>query len=485
MAAENRSFVGRAVLALALLLGFYVLALGIASGLAFSVGWSVAQGRFDAWFIPAAATIYAVLRGVFFMERGESRPTGILVDTRTEPRLMEMVVEVAGAMQTKAPDEVYLIPDVNAFVYEQGRLLGLVRTKRIMGIGAALLNVLSVDQLRSVLAHEYGHYVGGDTRLGGVVYRARASIERTIVHLGSGFLQRVFLAYGRFFLKLTQRISREGELAADAAAIRIGGREAHRSALRAVVGAGAAFDALMEDYVVPLWHEQRYPDNIYSGFRSFLADPERAQQIEGYVDQVKETESEYDSHPSLARRLEGAQGEDDRGPSDARRARELLVHPDTSEREMSRIISTLAVPDTSLSPIAWKDTADVLARRVRVAADRFIEALGADGLGIEGDRLPKVVLVLERADANKIVRQLLPLREYPPEAIDGVVDEAIHYYVAATMTNDLVERHGYRMKPSWTKPFLVESGDGTVLDVGEKVGKALETRDLRSLLSHR
>jgi Zn-dependent protease with chaperone function len=485
MNADHRSFAGRAALAVALLLGFYVLALGVAGVLIAAVIVTAANGRVAYWFLPAALTAYAVLRGVFFIERGERSPTGIRVDARSQPRLLALVTEVAEAMRTKAPDEVFLIPDVNAFVYEQGRLLGLVRTKRIMGIGLALANVMKVDELRSVLAHEYGHYVGGDTRLGGMIYRARASITRTLSHLNAGFLRRIFLVYGEFFMRLTQQISREQELAADVSAARIGGREAHTSALRQVVGAGAAFDAFMEEFVVPLWQEKRYPDNLYAGFSSFLDDSERRDQIAGYVERVRDREDRYDSHPSLGRRLaQIAEGKEGAVP-DRRAARELLVDPDSAERQMSRIVSGIAVPETRLSAISWEETADVRAARIRASADTFIDALGPDGIRIEGDRLPRVVLVLEKADANKIVRRLLPLREYPPEALEGIVDDTIHYYVAATMANDLIERHGYRMQLSWTKPFLLQAPDGAFVDVGERVGRALESRDLRSLLIRR
>lgn len=479
---QQRSLIGRAATAVALLLGFYLLALGIAGGLVALMVVSVAEGRAGFWFLPAALTVYAILRGLFFLERTDAKPTGILADARSEPSLLELVNEVARSMGTKPPDAVYLIPDVNAFVFEQGRLLGLVRTKRVMGIGLALVSVLNRDQLKAVLAHEFGHYVGGDTRIGGLVYRARASIERTIVQFEAGFLRRVFSAYARLFLRITQRIARDQELAADAAAVRVGGRDAHTGALLAVVGAGAAFDAFMEEYVVPLWHADRFPDNLYSGFRAFLDDPERREQVAGYVEAVKLREDEYGSHPSLARRLESI-GRDEAGADpDPRSARDLLVHPDTSERQMSRVVAQAAAPDRTLSAIAWEDTGSLRAARAREAADAFMDALGAEGVGVEGDRLPRVVLVLERADANKIVRQLLPLRDYPPEAIDGVVDEAIHYYVAATMATDLIERQGYLMELSWTKPFLLVSSDGNILDVGDRVGKALAQRNLRSLL---
>ena len=483
---DSRSFRGRAALAIALLVGFYLLAFGIVALLVALIVTAITTTTPTGWMLPAALAIFAILRGVFFLERGDGKPLGLPVDTRSEPRLTALVSEIAEAMDTKRPDEIYLTPDVNAFVYEHGRLLGLIRSKRVMGIGLALIDAVRVDELRAILAHEFGHYVGGDTHLGGVVYRARASLGRTVENLGGGPLRHVFLAYARFFLRLTQKMSRDQELAADAASVRIAGREAHTSALRSVVGSGAAFDAFMEEFVVPLWQESRFPDNLYAGFRSFIADPDRRAQVTGYVDVVSDREDEYGSHPSLRRRLESVTFLDEASPPmDERSARDLLVHPDTSERQMSRVVSEASVPERVLSPISWEDTPEIHATRIRAAADRFIEALGTEGMGVEGDRLPRVVLTLERADANKIVRRLLSLRDYPAETLDEVVREAVHYYVAATMANDLIERHGHRAQLSWTKPFLLKAPDGRSVDVGERVGRALDTKDLRGLLLSR
>jgi heat shock protein HtpX len=49
-----------------------------------------------------------------------------------------------------------------------------------MGLGLSLLQTLSVSQFRAVLAHEFGHFHAGDTKLGPWIYRTRAAIGRTL-----------------------------------------------------------------------------------------------------------------------------------------------------------------------------------------------------------------------------------------------------------------------------------------------------------------
>ena len=77
------------------------------------------------------------------------------------------------------PSEVYLTAEVNAWVMDRGGMMGF-GSRRVMGLGLSLLQVLSVSQLRAVVAHEFGHFHGGDTKLGPWIYKTRAAIGRTL-----------------------------------------------------------------------------------------------------------------------------------------------------------------------------------------------------------------------------------------------------------------------------------------------------------------
>ena len=52
-----------------------------------------------------------------------------------------------------------------------------------MGIGLPLLQALTSSQFRAVIAHEFGHYAGGDLKLGGWIYKTRGAMGRTIKNL--------------------------------------------------------------------------------------------------------------------------------------------------------------------------------------------------------------------------------------------------------------------------------------------------------------
>jgi Zn-dependent protease with chaperone function len=88
------------------------------------------------------------------------------------------------------------------------------------------MQVLTIAEMRAVLAHEFGHYYGGDTRLAPWIYKTREAILRTVGHLSrrGSILQFPFVFYARLFMRVTQAISRAQEYAADALAARtVGG----------------------------------------------------------------------------------------------------------------------------------------------------------------------------------------------------------------------------------------------------------------------
>jgi Zn-dependent protease with chaperone function len=236
-----------------MLVGFYVLAFGIVVAIAAVVVWGLRSGHLSVQHVGLVLAAIAILRGVLFLDRDRDHlpPVRLQLRPEQEPTLWAEVGSVAAAVRAPRPQVVYLVHDVNAFVYQESRLLGLRPGRMVLGIGVGLLTVLRVDELRAVLAHEFGHLSSGDTRLGPVVYRAQESIQRTIVHLKDNLLGKLFAGYLRLFMRLTMDISRRQELAADINAVRLGGQAAATQALQAVAVTGGAFDLLLRQYVAP------------------------------------------------------------------------------------------------------------------------------------------------------------------------------------------------------------------------------------------
>lgn len=83
-------------------------------------------------------------------------PPGPQLTAQDQPELFEVVSSLSQATGEAMPKEVYLIAEVNASVAQRGGILG-VGSRRVVGLGLPLTRILSVAQLRAVLAHEFGH----------------------------------------------------------------------------------------------------------------------------------------------------------------------------------------------------------------------------------------------------------------------------------------------------------------------------------------
>jgi heat shock protein HtpX len=175
-----------------------------------------------------------------------------------------------------------------------------------MVLGLPLMQILTVPQMRAVIAHEFGHYHGGDTRLGPWIYRTRETIERTLrlASRQSALLQLPFLWYGRMFLRVTQAVSRRQELVADELAARTVGARPMIEGLRALGPGSVAFRVFWHHEVLPLVAAGFQPP-LAEGFTRFLAAPGVKKDAEAIAEKrLSETRPDpYDSHPPDAERI--------------------------------------------------------------------------------------------------------------------------------------------------------------------------------------
>jgi heat shock protein HtpX len=89
--------------------------------------------------------------------REKFQAPGLLLERSMHPKLFTQLDEISAVLKEELPRDVYLIGDVNAFVANRGGTLGM-GSRRIMAIGLPLFSVLTVSELRAVLAHEFAHY---------------------------------------------------------------------------------------------------------------------------------------------------------------------------------------------------------------------------------------------------------------------------------------------------------------------------------------
>ncbi len=374
--------VRRAFLALGLMVGFYVLAIGIALALlwvpyAQYVYTHRIYGRVVVFCLGAAgALLWAILPRVDRFE-----PPGPALFRENNPRLFDAIDSVAAATGQAPPAEVFLVNDVNAWVTHRGGMMG-IGSRRVMGVGLPLLEALSVEEFTAVLAHEFGHYSSGDVALGPWIYKTRAAMERTLQGLEGRALQKIFVVYGTLFMRLTRAVSRQQEFLADQTAARVAGAAHVARSLQKAPAVEAAFNGYWEQEVVPVLQAGFLP-SIASGFQAFLSSDavvRRCREISAAA-RTEGKAGEFDTHPSLAERLAalGTSVEIPAGTVDTSASGLLGDAEEMTWELLKRSAGQEAVE--RLRPVEWSD----VGRVVYVANWR--QAVGANALSLSRFRI--------------------------------------------------------------------------------------------------
>jgi heat shock protein HtpX len=296
-------------------------------------------------------------------------PPGVPLDRAAHPRLFAELDRIATALQEPLPREVYLIGEPNAWVADRGGFMGF-GSRRVMGLGLPLLGALNISQFRAVLAHEFAHYYGGDTKLGPWLHRTQMGMIRTFQNMGSvGRAMRVALMqilyvvvfgilkfYWKLFLRAIKMVSRRQEFRADELACIVAGPESLISGLRTIHGAALAWPGFVKAELSPMFTKGFLP-SITDGFAQFLAAPVVAKKVlEGIETEMREGKSEpYDSHPPLRDRVAAAQRlATSSHEIDTRPATELLDNMGDEEVRFLQAVNPELI-QKSLKRVTWEE----------------------------------------------------------------------------------------------------------------------------------
>ncbi|MEV1023041.1 M48 family metallopeptidase [Streptomyces sp. NPDC050264] len=522
--------------ALVLLLGFYLVGLVMLGALGAADWWLVADSGHGiaALKIVFLSLVVAgpIVQGMFAVRgpRFEPPADGLRVDEQQEPRLWAAVRRLAEQTGTRAPDEIYLMPAVNAAVHEESRLLGLFTGRRVLLVGMPLLSGLDEAQLISVLAHEFGHYSNADTRLGAINRHGFERISRTVstlmqrsaakvddervkaeqkearriakgksarqINTGSAGLSyrlaaKPFLWYGTFYVRSMRGTMRRQEYAADLAAARIAGRAATGSALREVPVLDAAFDFYMQSYASLGASARLLPPQgeVYGGLHLFL-EARSAELGELRRGLPREERSAYDTHPPIADRVARIEQlpDDGRAAGAAGPALGLLDDPAAAFAALERVsLTTEAL--TMRRAADWEQlvhesmttyvgrAAQPLRRAVREVTgadgsfDSVLAAIDAGALWQVADRLPKSAQAA--AATGRAAREFVRPRLY-----DLLRDLTVA---------ELIARGGAHFELSWSDSALLRLHDASDARLARALDAAVadvpETTGLRQLLN--
>ena len=452
----------RAAVTVVMLAGFYVVALaqlGAAIALAFWLASALHGVLALKITLPLfTATVGAVGVAMWRAIRDKPQPPqGVPIGPDEAPELWSTVRELASEVGTRMPDEIRLIPEINAAVMEQSRLLGLIGGRRFLYIGLPLLQVMTVGQLRSVIAHELGHYSGRHTRFGAVAYRGRLAIAGTIARISPRNVAGwVFKAYGNLYVLVDRAVVRRQEYEADQASVRVAGRAAAESALRELPVLAAAWCFYMRNYVQLGWQYGYAPADLFGGFAELVAG--RAAELDKLRAQLPEEEaSKWDTHPPLSERIAAiAAAPDVQVPYDSRPAAELL--PDLSDA--GRRMQELMVDVGERKILPWPEfTHEGLTAQLQRQADRVFRTI-ARQTGVTEVNLATIFDLIAAGELGRIAEPFYP---------DDAPDEAGQHFaeVLELLMRLAAARSGVaRYQHSWSGPaqFVAVHGHPLPLD---------------------
>ncbi|HEX8245318.1 MAG TPA: M48 family metalloprotease, partial [Longimicrobium sp.] len=234
-------------------------------------------------------------------------PEGIPVTAAQAPQLFAMIGELRRTLRTRPVHVVLVSGEVNAGMMQVPRLGIFGWHRNYLQLGLPLLQGLSSEQARAVVAHELAHLSARHSRRTVWVYRVRQTWHRLAGRLAedgqrpSGIFGAFFRWYVPFFDAFTLVESRENELEADRLAASAAGRGAMAAALARV----AVLDRYDSDVFWPsftaLVADHPAPPHGPLAVRQVAADERASHWLR---ERLEEPNDAFQTHPQLGTRLQ-------------------------------------------------------------------------------------------------------------------------------------------------------------------------------------
>lgn len=207
------------------------------------------------------------------------------------PELFSIIYELADSVQCKRPKRVYLTTDVNACVFYDTSFWSIFfPVRKNLEIGLGLFEGTSTEEVKAVLAHEFGHFSQNSMKVGSTVYVTNSVLYNLIYEkdwwdrlldkwetsdttvfrwfgnmtrgLTNGIKKLNFKMY-RFVQKAYLKLSRQMEFDADNVSCSIVGKEVFTSAM-CKIDILSDQDSSYRDYVTALLGEDKLVVNYFT-----------------------------------------------------------------------------------------------------------------------------------------------------------------------------------------------------------------------------
>ncbi|WP_300670109.1 M48 family metallopeptidase [Soonwooa sp.] len=114
----------------------------------------------------------------FLFKKHENNNANLVeIKREDQPKLFALIDEIVAEVGTDAPKKTFLSNDVNACVFYDSSFWSMFRpVKKNLNIGLGLVNATTAQELKAILAHEFGHFSQKSMKVGSYVYNVNQII---------------------------------------------------------------------------------------------------------------------------------------------------------------------------------------------------------------------------------------------------------------------------------------------------------------------
>ncbi len=232
-------------------------------------------------------------------------PKGLPLNSKQAPQLFALIDDLTLALETPKFDYIILTDEHNAGVLQVPRLGFLGWQKNYLLLGLPLMQSLSPEQFRAVIAHELGHLSGNHSRFAGWIYRVR-NIWFYLAEQGDSFLFKWFFNwYEPFFKAYSFVLARADEYEADRCAAQMGGIQNQAGALiNIAINSHFLQECFWPKVYKQTVHLEEPPDGTITNLLHELQKGVASEQAANWLDLALAEKTENDdTHPCLSERL--------------------------------------------------------------------------------------------------------------------------------------------------------------------------------------
>ena len=326
--------------------------------------------------IPLVIVAGLMLRAVFTRL---PPPEGVYLEGELKQRVLAAFEDVRQRAGGRPIDEVVVVNELNAAVMQMPRFGLFGPTTNYLILGAPLLQLMSADEVKAVIAHEFGHLSHEHGRMGSMVYRLDQTLRaagRALQEKARSGVQGVSFRFLDWFYGNFNRVTFAMRRGQEYEADRVAAEATSATALASALCKLYALDEPLGRFWNDVWQRPADADTNQGVFpqtelRAYVADTLDADGATQAVDAALQRDTDYsDSHPCLRDRLEALGVQPIRQHDVSRGALETLLSKD----DQAALLRPVDANWQSVSAEAWQQSySQFQASREELARMREVE----------------------------------------------------------------------------------------------------------------